>query len=67
MKTIFVFDLDGTLVDSDIANFYAYRDAIKEIIGIDIAISDGRFTRDKLLKLFPEMTKEQYHVIKSNL
>jgi len=35
-KTILLFDLDGTLIDTDKANFLAYKSAIFKIINIEI-------------------------------
>lgn len=58
-----VFDLDGTIVDTDIANFLAYKDAIQQIIGLEIPISYskyGRFTRENLLSVIDNLTNLQY-------
>jgi beta-phosphoglucomutase len=36
----FFFDLDGTLVDTHRANFEAYRQAVKDVSGIEITLDD---------------------------
>jgi len=36
-KTIFLIDLDGTLVDTDYANYLAYHYAIKKIFEIELS------------------------------
>ena len=51
---ILVFDLDGVIVNSDKANFLAYREAICAVKNIDlysIHSKKERFTKDSLLKL----------------
>lgn len=64
-KTIkgFFFDLDGTLVDTEQANFEAYRTAIKEITNVDISKEDfkrthGMVYRDFLPFLVPGIQTE---------
>lgn len=51
IRPIVVFDLDGTLVDTDEANSLAYQKAIRDIIGEHISI-DRRITRESLKKMF---------------
>lgn len=36
--TVLFFDMDGTLVDTDYANFLAYQQAISEIVESDLNI-----------------------------
>lgn len=60
----FFFDLDGTLVNTYEADYLAYRDAIKKVIGSDIARDDfartnGKEMRHKLADLTPGVTEEQ--------
>ena len=48
---LLVFDLDGTLVNTDMVNYFAYKEAIQKITGVDLAIAynkNERFTREKL-------------------
>ena len=42
--TVLFFDMDGTLVDTDYANFLAYQQAISEIVESDLNIEyDSNF------------------------
>lgn len=43
-----LFDLDGTLIETDKANFLAYHKATLEVCGINISMTNGRFTRENL-------------------
>ena len=55
----FVFDLDNTLVETDIANSLAYMDAIALVLGTSISWDlSCRFTRDSLSSMFPELSDE---------
>lgn len=45
---IMVFDLDGTLVDTDKANSLAYQQSVYDVTGITINIEGHRITRDLL-------------------
>ena len=52
--TVLFFDMDGTLVDTDYANFLAYQQAISEIVESDLNIeydSNFRLNRSSL-KIF---------------
>jgi len=60
----FFFDLDGTLVNTYEADYLAYRDAIKKVVGSDITREDfaqtnGKEMRHKLADLTPGITEEQ--------
>ena len=58
-----MFDLDGTLVNTDMANYLAYKEAIQQIIGLDLPIAhskDERFTREKLSSIIDNLTDLQY-------
>lgn len=66
MKTIkgFFFDLDGTLVNTYEADFLAYRDAIKEVTGVEVSQEDfmatnGMEMREKLKILTPGVTQDE--------
>jgi len=63
---LLVFDLDGTLVNTDMVNYLAYKDAIQQIIGLDLAIAHNkyeRFTREKLFSIVGNLTDIQYKKI----
>lgn len=62
LKGLF-FDLDGTLVNTYEADYLAYRDAIKEVTGIDIdsesfAKTHGQEAKQKLDSLAPGLSDE---------
>ena len=62
-KNLLVFDLDGTVVNTDMANYLAYKEAIQQIIGLDLPIAhskDERFTREKLSSIIDNLTDLQY-------
>jgi beta-phosphoglucomutase len=61
-ETVFFFDLDGTLVDTNKANFLAYEKAVKEVTSIDIQ-SVKRFNRSSLKFYLPELTAYNYELI----
>jgi len=55
-ESILFFDMDGTLIDTDYANFLSYKKAIQEIINpsYDILYDiNKRFTRKTIKELFP--------------
>ena len=61
---VIVFDLDGTLVDSDHANFLAgaYKDAVMCVLSTKIKmdlIQGTRITREVLKLIIPEITEKQ--------
>jgi beta-phosphoglucomutase-like phosphatase (HAD superfamily) len=60
-------DLDGTLVDTDYANYLAYRRAIKEATHgmYDVNFSNERLNRESLKKRFISLTDEQLELITS--
>jgi beta-phosphoglucomutase len=58
----FFFDLDGTLVNTYQADFLAYRDALQEVVGVDIdevefSKTHGLEMRDKLKLLVPHTSE----------
>jgi beta-phosphoglucomutase len=66
MNTVLFFDMDGTLVYTDFANFISYKKAIKSVIQTDKKIPynpNERFTRTSLKKLFPNLTEKEYEKI----
>ncbi len=60
-----LFDLDGTLVETDFANYLSYKKSIQKIISpnVDIPNLNGRFNRKVLKKHYPNLTKIQYEKI----
>lgn len=58
--------MDGTLIDTNFANYLSYEKAIKRIIHSEIDISynpDKRFNREALKKIIPNFTKTEYEKI----
>lgn len=51
INPIFVFDLDGTLVDTDEANSLAYQKSIRDITDKQIPLDGRRITRESLKKI----------------
>ena len=63
---VIVFDLDGTLVNSDHANFLAYKDAVMCVLSTQIEIDftlGTRITREVLEDLIPGITGKQLEEI----
>lgn len=61
-KVLF-FDMDGTLVDTDYANFLCYQKAISSITSIDakaIFMPDERLSRNNLRDFIPNLTEKEY-------
>lgn len=59
-NSIFVFDMDNTLIKTDKANNLAYSEAISSVLGVNYHIENGkRFTRNELTELFPQLTQTQ--------
>ncbi|QAR32264.1 hypothetical protein EP073_02280 [Geovibrio thiophilus] len=58
------FDLDGTLVDTDYANFLSYSEAIKQVLGINVDYNPNvRFTREIVKKIIPNITDKTYEKV----
>ena len=58
--------MDGTLVDTDFANFSSYKNAIKSVIGLDKEIQynpNKRFNRITLKTVVPNLTETEYERI----
>ena len=56
LADIIVFDLDGTLIDSDLANFLSYKAAAMHVLSCQVKMNfdpDIRITREKLAKIIP--------------
>jgi beta-phosphoglucomutase len=64
--SVLFFDLDGTLVDTNVTNFCAYKKAIKLVMNIEkeIIFNDkARFCRSSLKKHFPNINEREYNQI----
>src|SRR5690625_5067255 len=62
LADILVFDMDGTLIESDFANFLAYKAAIEEIAPEWKRLlfnPNLRVTRKVLSSIYPGITKQQ--------
>ena len=65
-KNILIFDLDGTIVNTDKANFLAYKEAVKKIEKKDLSslyLKNERFTRNKLKEILPTLNDSKYNEI----
>lgn len=63
-KIIFLIDLDGTLVDTNYANYLSYHYAVKQVLGIKLSYDENiRFTRSVLSKIFPDILKLDFKEI----
>lgn len=63
---ILFFDMDGTLVDSDYANFLAYQQAISSVIKNDICLSynsNFRLNRNSIKAALPSLLETEYQEI----
>ena len=64
--TVLFFDMDGTLVDTNYANFLAYKKAIQSVTTSNNNLAynpDKRFNRSNLKTAVPNLTKEEYKKI----
>ena len=61
-----LFDLDGTLVDTNFANYLTYKIAIEKVTNTKINITYSpkeRLNRIELKKIFPNLTKKEFEKI----
>jgi|ERR1039458_5059398 beta-phosphoglucomutase-like phosphatase (HAD superfamily) len=64
--TILLFDMDGTLVDTNFANYLSYRQAIQEVMHGELDIpfnSSIRFSREELKKTMPHLSDSERNKI----
>lgn len=64
--SILFFDMDGTLIDTDFANYLSYKKAIQSVTNnkIDVPYNPiERFDRSLLKKLLPNLTETEYEKI----
>jgi len=67
-KTVFIFDMDGTLVNTDTANRNAYFEAVQQVCHITPFPVTGRMTRESLkYSRLDEMQINQICEVKKNL
>ncbi len=63
---VLIFDLDGTLVNTDYANFLSYKRAIEQIIQSSLHLTfdpSKRLTREVVRTLIPDLGEEKYKKI----
>lgn len=63
---VFLFDMDGTLIDTDLVNFLSYKNAIKSFVKPNQELQynpNERFNRKTLKTIVPNLTKNQYQKI----
>ena len=63
---VLIFDLDGTLVNTDYANFLSYKRAIEQIIQSSLHLTfdpSKRLTREVVRTLIPDLGEEEYKKI----
>lgn len=56
-------DLDGTLVETDEANFLAYQEAIYEVVNVEIEANGERFTKENIKEWCPYISEEEFKEI----
>jgi len=58
--SVLFFDMDGTLIDTDFANYLSYRDSVKTVLEMDINYdSTQRFNRTLLKTIVPNLTEAE--------
>lgn len=65
-ETVLFFDMDGTLVDTNLANFLSYKKAILSVTKSNHDLtynSDKRFNRSSLKNAVPNLTENEYERI----
>lgn len=64
--TVLFFDMDGTLVDTNVANFLSYKKAIQFVTKSECILNydpDKRFNRSNLNIALPHMNETEYEMI----
>jgi beta-phosphoglucomutase-like phosphatase (HAD superfamily) len=62
-KSLLIFDLDGTLINTDEVNFFAYKEAIQKVKKLDLHIlhkNNERFTREKLYSMIEHLSAQEH-------
>ncbi|SHN21489.1 Beta-phosphoglucomutase, HAD superfamily [Cyclobacterium lianum] len=65
-EVVLLFDMDGTLIDTDLANFSSYKNAIESVIKLDQKLEfnpNERFNRTTLKTVVSNLTENQYQKI----
>ena len=65
-NSIFFFDMDGTLVDTNHANFLAYKKAIEHVTNSDSGLvfnPEQRFNRTHLKMSVPNLSEQEFNTI----
>ena len=65
-QNILFFDMDGTLVDTDYANYLAYQQSIEIVIGRKnmVEVNDkNRFDNSMLINFYTNLTTDEYNSI----
>lgn len=65
-ETVFIFDMDGTLVDTNFSNFLSYKKAILSVTKSDYNLifnPNNRFCRNNLKKAVPNLSESEYERI----
>ncbi len=65
-NTVLFFDMDGTLFDTNLANFMSYKKAIHLVINTNVNLTynqEKRFNRNSLKEIFPNLSKYEYNDI----
>lgn len=63
---VLVFDLDGTLINSDLANFLSYDAAISQVLSIRSQMAfdpNNRTTRETIKKQFPAICSDKLYQV----
>lgn len=66
VDTVLFFDMDGTLVDTNLANFLSYKKAVHSVTKSDFSLiynPDKRFNRSNLKKTVPNLSEIEYERI----
>jgi len=64
--TVLFFDMDGTLVDTNLANFLSYKKAILTVTKSDFNLTynpENRFNRNNLKNTVPNLSENEYERI----
>jgi phosphoglycolate phosphatase-like HAD superfamily hydrolase len=64
--TVLFFDMDGTLINTNLANFLSYKKAIHTVTKSEHSLinnSDGRFNRSNLKNAVPNLSGSEYQRI----
>jgi len=65
-NNVLLFDMDGTLVHTNLANFKSYKKAIKKVTQFEIDLTlvpNRRFNRTVLRKVLPNLNETEYEKI----